>query len=549
MNVLPRYQLLLRRWFWLLALSTIVGAGFALAVGWFWPAYQSAEAFVRIRFNEGLIEESSDAERQKVRILNLYADYLTSSGVLEQVRDRGDTGLSPEQIRRRLEVTTLPRSRQLRIFSTNPRGADAIALVNGLAGLLHQAPATEIDESDLSLFGRSQQVERLRQDIAETEAAIEALEIELASAESGPETAADGDGELLEAMRLTTLYRRLDAANSALTEILQLLPTADQLIFVEEVIPAQEAEPVRRALLPITLWGALLGFALSLLVVLVPSILLNRIESLADLERAVPAPILGSIVRHKKPKEILRGYVTVSAMPNSQAAQDYRALGAKLRWSKLLERGTAAVMITTASDPDEMGDVAANLAIVMSQTGRKVVLIDANPYRSSLSFIFGSAGEHNLATYLDGSASWSDLEPIEWAPSLYVLPSYPLLSSIFETFASPAMADLIDGAKRRADLVLVLAPPIHAHAETLVLAAHCDATVLVANCGLSRRDLLSSAAETLLGIHAPLLGTVLYNADEPTIPVESDPSLTPILTDKHRVEANGAKEKSSLEPA
>src|SRR5579859_1512089 len=87
--------------------------------------------------------------------------------------------------------------------------------------------------------------------------------------------------------------------------------------------------------------------------------------------------------------------------PHSPAAEAYRSLAANLQFA-YADRQLQTVGITSAAEGEGKSTTVANLAVALSQTGRRVIVIDADLRRPGQHTLFAVQRESGLANFLLG---------------------------------------------------------------------------------------------------------------------------------------------------
>lgn len=203
------------------------------------------------------------------------------------------------------------------------------------------------------------------------------------------------------------------------------------------------------------------------------------------------------------------GLVTARS-PRSIAAEAYRTLRTNIQFSSL-DTDLRTVLVTSAAPDEGKTTVLANLAIAFAESGRKVIVVDADLRRPTLHELFGL----NDAPGITDMILNEQLEPPLQAtmiPNLRLLASGPLPPNPSELLASERMSRVIGRLSELADVVLFDSPPASAVSDAAVLAARLDGVLLVVFSGKTRRDRARQAKEQLERVGARLLGVILNNA-------------------------------------
>lgn len=208
--------------------------------------------------------------------------------------------------------------------------------------------------------------------------------------------------------------------------------------------------------------------------------------------------------------EKLSQLITVSE-PRSPISEAYRTLRTNLDFAGL-DRALQTLVVTSAGVSEGKSTTLANLAVVSAQTGRKVILVDADLRRPSLHEIFGVGNEAGLTTMMmDEEALASPPLQATGIEGLSLLASGPLPPNPAELMGSRRMEEVIAALAQRAAHVFFDTPPVVAVTDAAVLATKVDGVLLVISAGKTRREYARSAVQRLQQINARLVGTVLTN--------------------------------------
>ncbi|OBA86167.1 hypothetical protein A5662_03130 [Mycobacteriaceae bacterium 1482268.1] len=167
---------------------------------------------------------------------------------------------------------------------------------------------------------------------------------------------------------------------------------------------------------------------------------------------------------------------------------------------------------------------ATNLAVVLDGMGRRVVLVDADMRQPRLARYLGEvvypadryapagrdAGPHaSLGSVITGAAGIDDAIGRIPGTSLDVLSAGPPSKASGEILASDSLVKLLTELRNTYDFVFCDTPGMSTATDATVTGLACDAVVLVAVQGKTRRDDLSGGSETLRGLGAKVIGVVL----------------------------------------
>ena len=204
------------------------------------------------------------------------------------------------------------------------------------------------------------------------------------------------------------------------------------------------------------------------------------------------------------------GSPVVVRSPRSVAAEAYRTLRANLQFTSL-DREVRTILVTSAGEGDGKTTVVANLGVALAESGKRVLLVDADLRRPGVHRLFDLPLTPGLSNLL--LEEEPDLAPVATAvPGLFVLPAGDPPPNPGEFVASARLTRLLGRARANFDYVLIDTPPVSLVADAAVLAPATDGVLLVVSAGRTKRDLARRAKEQLDNVGAHLLGVVLNNA-------------------------------------
>jgi capsular exopolysaccharide synthesis family protein len=200
------------------------------------------------------------------------------------------------------------------------------------------------------------------------------------------------------------------------------------------------------------------------------------------------------------------------SLADPMAAEAYRALSSVILLSST---GPLKVLVvTSAMAGDGKTTTTCNLATVLAQHGKRVLLVDADLRRSSTHSHFGiKPGLTRMVPV--GSTPYRCYQPIPTIPNLYVLPAALHKAGSIDALASHRMQVLVTSCRPEYDFIIVDTPPALPFADALVLSACADGVLLVARSGASRNKALVRTRDVLSRSGANILGFVLNAVRHP----------------------------------
>lgn len=266
-------------------------------------------------------------------------------------------------------------------------------------------------------------------------------------------------------------------------------------------VPAEPAAPNIRLALAV---GTLLGLAIGVAIAVLRTILDTRVRTVEDVEKVVPAPLLGGIALDPTSKKQPLVVTEASRHPRAEA---FRALRTNVQF--LSTGGRQTVVFTSANPAEGKSTTAANLALAFAETGTRTLLIDADLRRSRMSDYFGIEGGVGLSDILIGRVGVTDVIQ-QWAQgSLFLLPAGAVPPNPAELLGSSAMDELLVQLRAAFDVIIFDAPPTLAVTDAAVIGRAVDSVLLVAAAGSTRRSHLELAVKKIQTAGSRVAGTIV----------------------------------------
>ncbi len=202
--------------------------------------------------------------------------------------------------------------------------------------------------------------------------------------------------------------------------------------------------------------------------------------------------------------------ITISN-PRSPIAEAYRTLRTNLEFSNL-DKSLRALVVTSAGSEEGKSTTLANLAVTIAQSGKRVILVDADLRRPTQHQIFNLKNNAGLTDMVRDDEVLKNPPTQETnVPNLDVLTSGQLPPNPAEILGSKRMSEILASLLERADMVLFDAPPVLAVTDAAVLSQKVDGVLLVVSAGKTKRENARKAQTQLEKINARVIGAVLNN--------------------------------------
>jgi capsular exopolysaccharide synthesis family protein len=294
--------------------------------------------------------------------------------------------------------------------------------------------------------------------------------------------------------------------------------SADSIAVIDRALPPYVPSfPLRSANLEIGfLIGLILGTALAVLFEIINS----SIRTIEDIRLYSGLPSLGLIphaelLRSAEASDSVESYGRsrrrITDEPRSHFAEAYRNLRSSLLLSSAGEP-PQVIVVSSAWPKEGKSTTAINLATVLAQSGKHVLLIDADLKRPSLqrSFENGGLPSSGLSEMLSGSEENAhSIHTDTEIPSLDILFSGRVPPSSSELLMSAQMGKLLDKWRIGYDFIVFDTAPLLAVSDAYYLVSTADAVVLVVRAGSTRRKALRALRDAVLGVRGKIAGVLL----------------------------------------
>nr|WP_233129705.1 CpsD/CapB family tyrosine-protein kinase [Salimicrobium humidisoli] len=194
---------------------------------------------------------------------------------------------------------------------------------------------------------------------------------------------------------------------------------------------------------------------------------------------------------------------------HSLAAEQYKTIRTNLEFASV-DRKLRSFFVTSPGPGEGKSTTAANLAVVFSEQGKRVILIDADMRKPTLHYTFSSNNGVGLSTYLAGQkTSVTNVIQETAVENLDIITSGPVPPNPAELLGGSSVKTLMNELKSTYDLIIFDTPPVLSVTDSQLLAPHTEGVVLVVRSRKTRKEEANKAKEVLLHSQARILGAVL----------------------------------------
>lgn len=357
------------------------------------------------------------------------------------------------------------------------------------------------------------------------------------------EATTGGDLQNLEQANLE-LYRQLYSTLLSNYEAVRLarLQNTPNVVQVERATPPTvpvQAGPLRNIIL-----GALIGLVLTGVIAFMLEYMDDTLKTPQDIAGVLGLPVVGYVV-NESGMDKMEGTPYVSANPRSPMAETFRTLRTNLEFASV-DKPLKTILITSPGVSEGKTTVATNLAAVMAQANKRVILLEGDLRRPRVHRALGMTNQVGLSDVFRGQMDIRDVARYSKVKDLAVITSGSLPPNPAELLGSARMVQILARLVESASVVIIDSPPFVV-ADSTVLAAKVDGVLLVIQPGKTHAEAARTMLAQLDRAGAHVVGVVLNRVSRKTsnyygyYRYENDPIYSLETTSAQEANGNGRR--------
>ena len=325
-------------------------------------------------------------------------------------------------------------------------------------------------------------------------------------------TSDTGEASSVDLDRLKTtlqLYQQIYISSINSLETLRLskaqsTPTVMQVETAAKPTTPISPKPVQSAML-----GAAIGLFVTAAFAFLIEFLDDTLKTPDDIKDVLDTPVIGFIgeLKHNPKQDEDSLGVYVAKNPRSPVAEAFRSLRTNLEYSSV-DNPARIMLVTSSGESEGKSTIAANLAIVEAQSGKNVIIIDADMRRPKVHVQFNKSNRKGLSDVVTGKLRIEDVvKTYDQVKNLSIITCGTIPPNPSELLGSERMSQTLKELEERFDLVIIDTPPMIV-SDAQILSGKVDGVIFVIIPGQTRVIAALRPMEELRRIGSHVLGVV-----------------------------------------
>ncbi len=239
-----------------------------------------------------------------------------------------------------------------------------------------------------------------------------------------------------------------------------------------------------------TMW-LVIGLVAGIVLVVVRYILQDTVVAMREIEKTVPAPLLGVVPVYTK-ERLKVAKLVVDKNPKSSLSESLRAIRTNIDFLTTGKDKKKIISVTSTVASEGKTFIAVNLGGILALSGLKVILIDLDMRKPKLHQAFDLVNDRGMSTLLIGRNTLEECICPTSVENISVIPAGPTPPNPSELLLRRELDDLIVTLQETYDIVLIDSPPVGLVTDGIIIMQKVDLPIYVVRSEYSKRVYLKN---------------------------------------------------------
>ena len=195
--------------------------------------------------------------------------------------------------------------------------------------------------------------------------------------------------------------------------------------------------------------------------------------------------------------------------PSSPIAEAYRKIATNIEFSNI-DNEIKTIMVTSAKQDEGKTTTICNLAMVMTELKKSILLMDLDLRKPAVHKQFELSNKKGLTDLLINKDDYKTYIQNVY-PGLDVLTTGMIPANPAEIINSRTLKELIKEMATSYDYIFLDAPPVMLVSDPITISTYANAVILAIEHGKTEKELAKKAVDSLKQVNANIIGAVFNN--------------------------------------
>lgn len=253
------------------------------------------------------------------------------------------------------------------------------------------------------------------------------------------------------------------------------------LSFASNVADSRIVDTAQTGLIPVSpqkkniyITAIIAALAVGVSIIALKEFLHKKISFKSEIEEILPWPVIGELSYMPSPNSIV-----VADGQRNIVAEQFKQIRTRLAYFGI-NSSNKTLLITSSVSQEGKSFIAANLALSLALTGKKVVLLELDLRKPRLSPLFNKGKDEGFTNYIIGKSEISDIvKTTEQHRNLFFIPAGPIPPNPSELILSQKVDLLFESLNKTYDYIIIDTAPVVPVTDAEILTKYADATLFV----------------------------------------------------------------------